>query len=901
MSMSLISRLANVFRSDRLDSELDEETRFHIEERIEHLVAGGMDRREAERYARRQFGNRLLLRETSHDVKAARWLESILQDIRFGCRVLWKDRTAMGAAMLSLALALGACATSFLLIDALILRPLPVSHAERLFYLTWPDREMRTPPGMPREHDGFSYPLFERLRSAAGSSLDLFGSNRPGALNPVVFDSATGETELARIAALSGNAFSLLGIKAAAGRLFNEQDDVQSASSVALLSHAFWTRRFGADPSVVGREIIVGNHVVQIVGIVERSFTGLQPGYLNDVWIPLTALVDAKTLSSPDAGWIGVWGRMKPDQRAAQQTLQAAFTNFRRDYAAQLLPGASAGQLAAFVNTPLLLHSAPAGADSIFRLQFARPLMIFGIFSGLLLLLAASNVANLFIARAIARQREMALRIAIGAGRSRLMRQLLIESALLAALACAGAIALGAAAAPFLAKRLSATSFPAYLDIHPDWRLLTFMCGAGLLTTLFFGAIPALRASAVRPNEALKSSAKLSGGTGALRPLMVIQVAFSFMVLFLSGLLLISFNKLIHVDLGFAKDHVILFTLNSTKALSPEQQPRTALQLLDRMRQIDGVRGSSLSQQGPMGGAVFSFVMTPFVRFPGRAPETLRPVTVPVSPGFFETMRIPLLKGREFETRDLEAKPASAAIVNEAFSRRFFPGQDPVGQRFELIGDDKPAAQEVVGVVANSLVHDLREPVGPTVYLPVKSLSGATLEVRTAGNPVALAGTLRRAIEDTSPALRVRSSILQSTRIDDTLVSERLLAWLGGFFAISAIVLVAVGLHGVISYFVVRRTKEIGIRMALGAERPAVVRFVVGDVAILICVGIVLGAASGIALARYVASLLFEVKTTEFWSLAAPLGCLLAACVVAALRPAMHAARVDPVIALRYE
>ena len=843
-----------------------------------------------------------MMRETSHDLKPARWLHSIPQDIRFGCRLLWKDRAAMGAAALSLALALGACATSFLLIDALILRPLPVSHPERLFYLAWPDREMRTPPGVPREHDGFSYPLYQRMRSAVAPSLNLFGANWPVPLNPVVFDPATGERELVRIAALSGNGFSVLGIKAAAGRLFNEEDDAHSAASpVALLSHAFWTRRFGADPSVIGRDIIIGDRPFQIVGIVERSFTGLQPGYLNDVWIPLTAMFDSKTLSSPMNGWIGVWGQIKPDQRAAQQTLQAAFTNFRSDYAAQLLPaGASAAQLAEFVNTPLLFHSAPAGADSVFRMQYTRPLLIFGIFSGLLLLIAASNVANLFIARAIAREREMALRIAIGAGRSRLVRQLLIESALLAGLACAGAIAIGAAAAPFLAKQLGATSLPSYLDIHPDWRLLTFMSVAGLVTTLFFGALPALRASAVHPNEALKFSAKQSSGTGVLRPLLVIQVAFSFMVLFLSGLLLISFNKLIHVDLGFAKDHVILFTIN-TKGLSSEQQRRTALQLLDRTRQITGVRGASLSQQGPMGGAVLAFVMTPFVRFPGRAPETYRPANVPVSPGFFGTMQIPLLKGREFEARDLDAKTASAAIVNEAFSRRFFPGQDPVGQRFELIGDDKPVAQEVVGVVANSLFHDLREPVVPTVYSPVRNLNGATLEVRTAGNPVALVGTLRRAIEDASPALRVRSSILQSTRIDDTLVSERLLAWLGGFFAIAAIVLVAVGLHGVISYFVVRRTKEIGIRMALGAEQPAVVRFVVGDVAVLICVGIVLGAASGIALAQYVASLLFEVRATEFWTLAAPLGCLLAACVVAALRPAMHAARVDPVIALRYE
>ena len=901
--MSWISRLSNVLRASQVDAQLDEEFRFHVEKRIEHLVAGGMDRLEAERFARRQFGNRLLLREKSHDVKAAHWLESILHDVRFGCRVLRKDRTAMSAAVLSLALALGACSTAFSLIDALMLRPLPVSHPERLIYLAWPDPRINAPPGIPREQHSFSYPMFQRFKETAGAHIDLFGANLSNSPQQAVIDGS--ETEPVRVEGLSGNAFGLLGVTPAIGRLFTEDDDIHSAARpVTVISHTFWTRRFGADPSVLGRAVTLAGRQFRIAGVARKSFFGLEPGYLTDMWVPLTAGVDARTLAAPDARWIGVWGQnlvgqIRPGDNA-RQSLQVAFTNFRRDIASQSLPpGTTPEQVTEFIHTSLIFKPAANGADSLFRMQFTRPLWIFGIFSGLLLLIAASNVANLFVARASAREREMALRIAIGAGRGRLVRQLLIESGLLAAAACGLAVAIGSAAAPFLARQLGASSFPAYLDVRPDWRLFGFMSLAGGATTLLFGAIPALRASSVHPDEALKTSAKQSSATGALKPLLPIQVAFSFMVLFLSGLLLTSFDKLIHVDLGFAKDHVALFTIDA-KGLSPARQRELQTQLLDRIGRVHGVHSASLSQQGPIGGA-FAFVMSPFIRFPGRQTETLRPTLIPVSSGFFSTMQIHLLAGREFNVHDVAAETPSAAIVNEAFAQRFFPGENPIGQRFEQTGDDKPVEQQIVGLVANSLFNNLREAVTPTVYSPLQNLNGAALEVRTRRDPIPLMGVLRREIESAAPSLRVRSSILQSARIADTLVSERLLAWIAGFFAVSAIVLVAVGLHGVISYFVVRRTKEIGIRMALGAERPAVVRMVVGSVAVLIGVGMAMGAACGIALSRYAVSLLFEVKPMEFRSLAIPLACILIACAAAALRPAIHAARVDPVIALRYE
>ncbi|MES1260298.1 MAG: ABC transporter permease, partial [Acidobacteriota bacterium] len=384
--MSWTSRIANVFRSRRLSAELDEEFRFHLEERIDHLVAGGMNRQEAEEQARRQFGNRLRLRETSQDVRSSVWLDSFFQDIRFACRVLWKDRGAMGAAVLSLTLALGACSTAFSLIDALLLRPLPVSHPESLVYAAWPDPQMNAPPGIRREHDSFSYPLFQRFQQAAPPGADLFGAVLGGGPRPAAFG-VSEETEPVRVQGLSGNAFDVFGIQPAIGRLFTAGDDTYASSPVAILSYPFWNRRFAADPAVLGRPVTLAGKQLRIVGVARKGFDGLEPGYLADLWIPVTALADAKTLASPDATWVNVWGRTNrgdnPGSGNLAASLQVAFTNFRRAHTqGNVRPGATPEQIASFVHTPLLLHAAANGADSLFRRQFRHPLWIFGIFSG---------------------------------------------------------------------------------------------------------------------------------------------------------------------------------------------------------------------------------------------------------------------------------------------------------------------------------------------------------------------------------------------------------------------------------------------------------------------------------------------------------------------------------------
>ena len=511
--------------------------------------------------------------------------------------------------------------------------------------------------------------------------------------------------------------------------------------------------------------------------------------------------------------------------------------------------------------------------------------------AGLVLLIACSNVANLLVARAAARGREMAMRAALGAGRLRLARQVLTESGLVAGAACVIGLAFALWIAPSIAGLMGTTEAPIYLDIHPDGRVLGFLALVGLLTTFLFGLAPARM--------------------GVLRPLLAAQVGFSFVVLFVAGLLLISFAKLTSVDLGFSKN-VLLFDMDMRGPGSGGPGPRggvglgaqaRALQgeLLGRLRRFPGVQAAATSLFALMGGASTPIISPP-VRFPGRAAEPVRPRFLAVSPGFFATMQIPLLSGREFAAQDITAGVPTAVIVNQNCARQFFPGEDALGKRFERMVDDDMnyGAQEIVGVVRDSKYNNLREAAAPTVYQPAGGV-GSTVEVRTAGNPLAIAAALREEIERVDASLRVTGMTLESTRIDETILQERMLALLGGFFALVAVVLAAVGLHGVLSYSVVRRTREIGIRLALGAPVGSVIRTVTGDVAVTVAIGVAGGLAGGFALARSLASLLFEVKPSDFASVAWPLASLLLVSVAAAIPPAMRAAKVDPMEALRYE
>ena len=879
--MSWLSRIANAFRPERTAAGLDEELRFHFEERVDQLVSEGMPRRDAERAARLRFGGALKIREESRDVKSAPWLESVFADFRFGVRMLRKSRNATLAAVASLALAIGSCTAAFALLDALVFRPLPLPSPDRLVSLARLMPGFTNPGNVPRESDSFSYPQFELLRGRARESADLFAMGLAGGFQPAQFDDAGGATESVRAESISGRGFEILGVKAGFGRLIQPDDE---RGAVAVLSDAFWRRRFGASPSAIGRWVSVGGRQAQIVGIAERGFSGVQPGYLTDLWLPLAPSTDRTR------GVAQVWGRLRPGEQAETLVppLQAALTNLmREDMRVNPPRGLQAAQIQRIVEAPLRIRDASRGRDSLFRLQFRTPLRIFAMICALLLLVACANVGNLLIARASARQSEMALRVALGAGRRRLIQQMFVESGQIAAAASAIAIALAAFAAPALGARLGSTEFPAWIDVAMDWRTFGFAIAVSLLTALVCGAVPAWRAASAAPRAALQTA----GRVRPMRWMLATQVAFCVAMLFLSGLLLLSFRKLIAVDLGFRRENVALYDL-------AERAPgASSAGLLDTVRRMPGVQAASLSRQRPMAGDM-GWIMQPFVRIvQGGALETVRPREVAVSAGFFATLGIRWMAGRDFLPEELD-RPSPAVIVNQAFVERFLGGRNPIGEEFEKLSDDPdPVRHRIVGVAANSRWNNVREDEYPTFYTPLRAPAGSTLIVRTASS----GAWLRREIEAAAPALAVRGSILLASQIDNLLVRERLLASLAAFFSAVSLLLAGVGLYGVIHFAAVRRTREIGIRIALGARRASVVRLIVAETSAPVVAGIVAGIGGGAMAARYVSSQLFGVKPTDFWSVAAPVACILAAALLALLPPAVKAASADPVAALRAE
>ncbi len=884
--MSLWSRMTNVLRGERLSREIDEELEAHIEE----AIANGRDPFEA----RRAFGSTLRHRERSRDVKLVAWLESVRSDAIFGWRQLNKTKVTSAAAILSLALAIGACTSAFRLIDALLLRPLPVANPERLYDLS---RQGIGPEGKPQTFDGWAYPDFQLMRAAVKDQAELFAVSYAEPVD-LTYKSDE-EIERAYLQYVSGWMFPTLGLRPALGRLFTENDDLKPGGHpFAVLSHDYWTHRFGQDPNVIGRSFRMGNEIYEISGVVEAPFTGTEPGTMLDIFVP-TMMNPAVTRK--DSTWHRSLAVVKPGAalEPLAQKLEATSRAFEEERAKGFM-GMSKKEIDSFLNQKVLLEPAGTGVSEL-QSETRRPLAVLGVLVGLVLLIACANVANLMTAQASARAREMAVRVSIGGGRWRLVQLVLVQSAWLALLAAAIGSLFAWWSGPFVVSMINPPDDPARLVLPADWRVLGFGLAVALGVTLLFGLAPALRASAVNPVSALKGGEDPHSKRRLMHALIAVQVAFCFLVLFVAGLFVTTFQRLSHQPTGFSADRLLV-----VDAVAKTPQPVEFWeQAAGHLRNVQGVETVALTDSPLLGGSSWNN----FISVNGAPPNGVLSYMRAVSPGWLEAMKIQLIDGRDFRPGDTHP---GAALVNETFAKTYFDGVDPVGKTFDLHMDEGLRLRyEIVGYVRDVRYRNLREPILPQLYVPFRSVdaSGAgrkrgagILLVRTSSlNPRALAAVLRHEVPRGRPEFRVSRIRTQLEINQSHTVRERLLATLALFFAIVALLLAGVGLYGVLHYSVLQRRREIGIRMAVGAQAGGVARLVTMDVFAMVLLGAVAGVGLGMLSVRYVESLFYQVRATDLQMLALPSVAILAGALLAALRPVIQAVRIDPASMLRAE
>jgi putative ABC transport system permease protein len=845
-----------------------------MEAHIAEAIESGRDPAEA----RQAFGPLLRTREECRDFRVMAWLESLRADTVFAWRQFLKHKVTSAAAVLSLALAIGACTAAFRLIDALLLRPLPVAAPEQLYTVA---RQGIDIDGQTRTSDMWAYPDFRLMRAAAKGQAELIAVSYAERMDVTYRSDA--EMEKACIQYVSGWMFDSFGLRPAVGRVFTENDDLKPrAHPYAVLSYDYWARRFVRDPKVVGRSVQMGDDLFEIVGVGPESFTGTEPGTVTDIFLP--AMMNPY-VTRDDATWHRTLARVHPGVtlEPLRAQLSATSRGFEEERA-KGFKGMSRQTILKFLDLKLVLQPAAAGTSGL-QENYRMALAAMGVLVALVLLIACANVANLLTAQAASRAREMALRVSIGAGRARLVQLVLVESAWLAIFSAGLGAWLAWWSAPFVVSRINPPDNPARLALPADWRVLAFGVALTLAVTLLFGLAPALRASKVNPVSALRGgAANPHARRRVMHALIAVQVAFCFVVLFVAGLFAATFDRITHRSLGFSADRIL--TLD---AVTPRSQPAVFWeQAADHLRSMPGVESVALSAWALLTADSWNG----FVSVNGAPPGPTLAYFMRVSPGWIGTMKITLLDGRDF--RPADATPG-AAIVNETFARKFFHGSNPVGVP---IAKGSQSFQ-VVGVVRDVPYRSIHEAILPVVYVPFHSdqpVRNATLVVRTASpNPLALASILRREVT----GARVSNVRSQQEMVDAQTVRERLLATLALFFAGVALVLAGIGLYGVLDYSVVQRRREIGIRIAIGAQAGDIARRVTADVFRMVLAGSVAGLGLGMLSARYIATLLYQVKPTDPVMLAVPIATIVVGALIAALPAVVHAVRIDPASMLR--
>ena len=829
-----------------------------------------------------------------------RWEDAMIQDLRFGVRMLLKHKGFTLVAILSLALGIGANTAIFQLLDAVRLRTLPVKAPQELVEVRIAD--MKGARGGIWREPSVTFPIWEQIRDRqqAFSGIFAWGTDHAN-LAP------GGEVRPARMLYVSGDFFNTLGVNATRGRVFNSADDQRGcASPGVIVSHQFWQREYGGEANVVGRSLMLADHSFEIVGVTPPNFFGMEVGKSFDLAMPICAasIVRGNTrMFSGIMWWLTVNGRLKPGWRLDQATAHTQ-TISADLFQAALPPDYPQPSVNAYLQTKLVALPAGAGISEL-REKYEQSLWLLLAIAGLVLLIACANLANLLLARASAREREIAVRQALGASRGRLIRQLLVESLLLALIGAALGAALAQALSRTMVAFLSTSADPVFLDLAPDWRVLGFTAGLAVVTCVLFGLTPAIRVTRKKAGAMIKAAGRgMTAGRERFtlrRTLAVAQVALSLVLV--TGALLFSrsLGKILTLEIGFRHEDVLTATATFRKLnLPPERIHGFRDELLERVRTIPGVESAAISNVTPLRGWGGGTAWMDSTGARQTAPTSLSRV----GPDYFRTLEIPLLAGRDFDTRDRQDTPL-VAIVNQAFARKFASGANPVGQRLWIAASpgspDTP--YEIVGLVGDTKYEDLREQFQPIVYYAEAqddSGPGAQLLIRSRLPQRETIASVKRVLDEINPAITVSFEGLTPI-IESTILRERLMATLSGFFGLLALLLASIGLYGILSYGVASRTTELGIRMALGAQRGDVFWLILREALWLVLIGMAVGLPLIFAVTRLAATLLFDLSPTDPVSLIAAALLLFGVAMLAGYLPSRRATRVDPIVALRYE
>ena len=872
------------------ERDLERELASDLELEAEEQQQRGLPVEQARLAARRAMGNVTRVQEDARAAWGWTFLDRLAQDIRYALRGMRRSPGFTATAVISLALGIGANTAIFSLIDAVLLRWLPVHDPQNLVQVT-----ILRPNAEPLE--SFSYPLAK----AVAQHREIL--SHTCTFSSAQFSVRDGDAQAAIPGAwMTGECYETLGLQPLAGRLFAANDDSPGAPPVAVISDGYWQRRFGRDPQAIGRQLIVEGKPVTIAGVSPAGFDGANVGQAADITMPLGILAqitpDNSFQLNASSWWLRVLARPRPGISRQQAKARLAV----------LWPGLMEDALAIEPGVRKRLRGTspdviPGGTGfSLLRNQFRRPLMILMGVVGLLLLIACANVANLLTARAAARQREIAVRLAIGAHRARIVRQLLTEGLLLSICGAAAGVLLAWAGSRALVDLLSGGQVRAIvLDVRPDWLVLAFTavtaCGTGIL----FGIAPAFRGTAAGPGGALRE--KITIARSRIAPVLVtIQVSLAMLLLVAGGLFIRTLQNLHHVNAGFRSSGVLLASANGGREGYRGAGAASFYEgLLKKVEALPGIRSASYSLMTPLEGGGIS----QDVAFNGQRVSHEQTNFNSVSRGFFPTMGTPLLMGRDFDERDTATSP-HVAIVNQVFVRRYVPDGKVLGQRL-TVGTNRTMDFEIVGVVGDSLYETLRESAPPTVYSLIVQREGASrggfgvvFEAYAAGSAAAAANGLRNTLQPALPGSPVRVHALEE-QVERAMLRERMMATLASGFAFLGLVLAAVGLYGLLTYTVARRTNEIGIRLALGAKRQEVLWMIIRSVLVLLAGGVAIGIPAAWAASRFIASMLFGVQATDGLTIATAIATLTVAGLAAGFVPAWRASRVDPMVALRYE